>query len=66
MKRTPVDMEVYTIDICKKVGHERCPGIGTLSVGKLKLGPVACICYHHKVPSPRPTSKKHHSLNRDH
>jgi hypothetical protein len=37
-------MEVYTINICEKVGHEHCPSISILYAKKLKLGLVACIC----------------------
>jgi hypothetical protein len=30
MKRTKVDMEIFTMNLCAKLGHEHCPGISTL------------------------------------
>jgi hypothetical protein len=50
MERVPVDIEVYTMDICKKVGHENCPGISVLYAKELELGPVTCICDCHLAP----------------
>jgi hypothetical protein len=65
MKRTQLkeEVKVYTMDLCEKAGHEHCPGFTTLTAGKLKFGPVACICECHKVPSPRPSSKDHRSVH---
>jgi hypothetical protein len=51
MKRTKVDMEIFTMNLCAKLGHEHCPGISVLYAGKQKLGPVAYICDCHKAKS---------------
>jgi hypothetical protein len=52
MERFPVSgVKVYQLEICEAIGdHDRCPGMGRLSVDGLRLGPVGCKCPHHLKP----------------
>jgi hypothetical protein len=37
MERVPFDIEVYNMDICKEVAHEKCPGISVLYAREQEL-----------------------------